>query len=68
MVRRPFRVRLLAIVRPLRRLRGDALASLVYVGGLAAIAAGCWQVFPPAGLIAGGLLAAGSALAYARGS
>lgn len=47
--------------------REDSLLSSAYIGGVAAIAIGAGLVLAPAGLIVGGLLSAGSAVAYARG-
>jgi hypothetical protein len=44
----------------------SAALTAAYTGGLAAIAAGTALVYVPAGVIVGGLLAAGSAVMYAR--
>jgi uncharacterized membrane protein AbrB (regulator of aidB expression) len=43
------------------------LYDLIFVLGLAAIAVGAGLVYLPAGLIVGGILAAGSVVAMARG-
>jgi hypothetical protein len=44
----------------------DALLAAGFFGGLAAIAAGVTLIYPQAGLIVGGALAAGAAVLYAR--
>jgi len=42
-------------------------ASIVFVVGLAAVAAGAWLIAPAAGLIVAGALAAGTAVVWAAG-
>lgn len=66
------RVRLKSLAAALGRagrltLREDSLLTSAYVGGLAVAATGVALIFLPAGLIAGGLASAASAVLYARG-
>jgi hypothetical protein len=49
------RVKVKLVLAAVRKRSRGFLTTLAELAGLASITAGCWQVYPPAGLIAAGI-------------